>query len=302
MIIDILLQAQAIPVVIGTADYAIGTAVPYILGAIGAGAAGTWVKNHWQEIKNATGERIVRPVFGSGRKYTVRSNPMVAQSDATRVPRSIFVPIRRDVNSNLIGTRAIPVYTGQSSTATPVMGKKKKATKARPTITKTKDEESTSVNVGSGAITGSEDAAQRDTVRVTNGATTGNTTPQDTTKVDDRNILQRLGDRWARRKRQNNSTTNPENKPPRNWRDKAKTVGKWGMYGFIANEADNRFLNGGIKKIIKEVLDLGFDKPDTVYVQQSAKNGVQQQQAKSVQNNTTHAYNGFLINQRNLVE
>lgn len=302
MMIDILLQAQAIPVVIGTADYAIGTAVPYILSAIGAGAAGTWVKNHWQEIKDAAGERIVRPVFGSGRKYTVRSNPMVVQSDATRVFRPVIVPTQKDINLHLVGTRAIPVYGKQSGTSTPVMGKKKKATKARPTITKKQDAESTSIPVGSGAITGSEDAAQRDTVRVTNGAAVENTTPQDTTKVDDRNILQRLGDRLARRKKQNNSTTNPENKPPRNWRDKAKTVGKWGLYGFVANEADNKIFGGGVKKIVKEVLDLGFDKPDTVYVQKSDKNGIQQKQAKSVQNDTTQAYNGFLINQQNLVE
>jgi hypothetical protein len=84
--------------------------------------------------------------------------------------------------------------------------------------------------------------------------------------VDDRNILQRLGDRMARRKKQNNSTTNPENKPPKKWWDKAKTVGKWGMYGFITNEADNKIFGGGAKKIVKGVLDLGFDKPDTVYV------------------------------------
>ncbi len=198
--------------------------------------------------------------------------------------------------------RAIPVYGKQSGTSTPVMGKKKKATKARPTITRTPDAESTSIPVGSGAIAGSEDAAPRDTVRVTNGAAVENTTPQDTTKVDDRNILQRLGDRMARRKRQNNSTSNPENKPPRNWRDKAKTGLKWGMYGFVANEADNKIFGGGVKKIVKGVLDLGFDKPDTVYIQQSAKNRSQQQQADSVQNDTTQTYNGFLINQQNLVE
>lgn len=198
--------------------------------------------------------------------------------------------------------RAIPVYGKQSGTSTPVMGKKKKATKARPTITRTPDKQSTSVPVGSGAIAGSEDAAPRDTVRVTNGAAVENATPQDTTKVDDRNILQRLGDRMARRKRQNNSTTNPENKPPRKWWDKTKTGLKWGMYGFVANEADNKIFSGGVKKIVKGVLDLGFDKPDTVYVQQSAKNQSQQQQAESVQNDTTQAYNGFLINQQNLVE
>lgn len=278
MIIDILLQAQAIPVVIGTADYAIGTAIPYILGAIGAGATGAWVKNHWQEIKNAAGERIVRPVFGSGRKYTVRSNPMVVQSDATRVARPVIVPTLRGIDLHLGETRAIPAYGRQSGTPIPVMGKRKKARKARPVITRTSDAESTSIPVGSGAIAGSEDSAQRDTVRVTNGAAVENTTPQDTVKVqhentenaeqttDNRNILQRLGDRLAKRKAKN-SKPNPENKPPRKWWNKTKTVGKWGMYGFVANEADNRFLNGGVKKIVKEVLDLGFDKPDTVYIE-----------------------------------
>lgn len=303
MIIDILLQAQAIPVVIGTADYAIGTAIPYILGAIGAGATGAWVKNHWQEIKDAAGDRIVRPVFGSERKYIVRSNPMVAQSDVTRVARPVIVPTRRDINLHLVGTRAIPVYGKQYGTSTPVMGKKKKARKVRPTITKTQDVESTSVPVGSGAIAGSEDAAQRDTVRVTNGAAVESATPQDTTKVDDRNILQRLGDRMARRKKQNNSTSNPENKPPKNlWDKHKKQIGKWGMYGFVANEADNKIFGGGIKNLVVKGIDLLKSKPDTVYVQQSAKNRVQQQQAESVQNDTTKTYNGFLINQRNLVE
>ena len=48
------------------------------------------------------------------------------------------------------------------------------------------------------------------------------------------------------------------------------------MYGFVANEADNRFLNGGVKKIVKEVLDLGFDKPDTIYIEKP--NNTQRQQ------------------------
>lgn len=224
-----------------------------------------------KELSNAFRTYTLKKAQELGKKsverFTVPRTISAEQSDATRVSSSVVVPTRRDINLHLVGTRAIPVYGKQSGTSTPVMGKKKKATKARPTITKTPDKESTSVPVGSGAITGSEDAAQRDTVRVTNGAAVENTTPQDTTKVDDRNILQRLRDRITRRKRQNNSTTNPENKPPRNWGDKAKTVGKWGMYGFIANEADNRFLNGGVKKIVKKVLDLGFDKPDTVYIE-----------------------------------
>lgn len=237
---------------------AIGSVVSKVLPVIG-GVPGV-IASTLFDI--ATGGKSGRP--GASQR---NSESSVAAADATRVARPVIVPTRKDINLHLGGTRAIPVYGKQSGTSTPVMGKKKKTTKARPTITRTPDAESTSVPVGSGAITGSEDTAQRDTVKVTNGAAVENTTPQDTTKVDDRNILQRLGDRLARRKRQNNSTTNPENKPPRKWWNKTKTVGKWGMYGFVANEADNRFLNGGVKKIVKEVLDLGFDKPDTIYIE-----------------------------------
>lgn len=248
---------RAIPT-ISPALPAIGSVVSKVLPVIG-GVPGTIAYTLFDIV---TGGKSSRP--GASQR---NSESSVAAADATRVPRPVVVPTRRDINLHLVGTRAIPVYGKQFGTSTPVMGKKKKATKARPTITRTPDAESTSIHVGSGAIAGSENAAQRDTVRVTNGATAGNATPQDTTKVDDRNILQRLGDRMARRKKQNNSTSNPENKPPRNWWDKTKTVGKWGMYGFVANEADNRFLNGRVKKIIKGVLDLGFDKPDTVYIE-----------------------------------
>lgn len=187
----------------------------------------------------ATGGKSARP--GASQR---NSKSSVAAADATRVARPVVVPTRRDINLHLGGTRVIPV-AGQSSTATPAMAKKKKKRVA----------------------VGQEQETPRDTVRVTNGAAVGNATPQDTTKVDDRNILQRLGDRWARRKKQNGSTENPENKPPKKRWDKIKTVGKWGMYSFVANEADNRFLNGGVKKIVKGALDLGFDKPDTVYIE-----------------------------------
>ena len=236
---------------------AIGSVVSKVLPVIG-GVPGIIA----QTLFNiATGGKSDSPGYSQR-----NSESSVAAADATRVFRPVVVPTRRDINLHLGETRAIPVYGKQSGTSTPVMGKKKKARKARPTITRTPDAESTSVPVGSGAIAGSEDTVQRDTVRVTNGAAVENTAPQDTTKVDDRNILQRLGDRMARRKRQNNSTTNPENKPPRKWWDKTKTGLKWGMYGFVANEADNKIFGGGVKKIVKGVLDLGFDKPDTVYI------------------------------------
>lgn len=269
---------RAIPTIVPALP-AIGSVVSKVLPVIG-GVPGV-IASTLFDI--ATGGRSSRPGYSQR-----NSGSSVAAADATRVVRPVVVPTRRDINLHLGETRAIPVYGKQSSTSTPIMGKKKKTTKARPTITRTPDKESTSVPVGSGAITGSENAAQRDTIRVTNGAAVENTTPQDTVKVqhenaenteqttDNRNILQRLGDRWARRKKQNNSTQNPENKPHKNWRDKAKTVGKWGMYGFVANEADNRFLNGRVKKIIKGVLDLGFDKPDTIYIEKP--NNTQRQQ------------------------
>ncbi len=248
---------KAIPI-IAPALPAIGSVVSKVLPVIG-GVPGVIASTLF---KIATGGKSARP--GASQR---NSKSSVAVADATRVARPVVVPTRRDINLHLGETRAIPVYGKRSGTSTPVMGKKKKTTKARPTITRTPDAESTSVPLGSGAIAGSEDAAQRDTVRVTNGAAVENATPQDTTKVDDRNILQRLGDRWARRKKQNGSTENPENKPPKKRWDKIKTVGKWGMYSFVANEADNRFLNGGVKKIVKGALDLGFDKPDTVYIE-----------------------------------
>ena len=120
----------------------------------------------------ATGGKSGRP--GASQR---NSESSVAAANSTRVAIPVVVPTRRDINLNLGGTRAIPVYGKQSGTSTPVMGKKKKARKARPTITKAQDAESTSVPVGSDAIAGSEDAAQRDTVRVTNGSAVENTTP-----------------------------------------------------------------------------------------------------------------------------
>lgn len=222
--------------------------------------------------------------------------------------------------------RAIPVYGKQSGTSTPVMGKKKKTTKARPTITRTPDAESTSVPVGSGAIAGSEDAAQRDTVRVTNGAAVENTTPQDTVKVqhenaenteqttDNRNILQRLGDRWARRKAKNSKPKTKE--PPTNPQQENKGLVKRG-FGYIKEHPIKSTLIGGttvffvgpkpfvgawdvtsgiVKNRAKAWSFEGEEDKNKTHNIDVDKN------TKSVQNDTTQAYNGFLINQQNLVE
>lgn len=254
------------------------------------------------------------------------SESSVAAADATRVFRPIVVPTRRNINLHLGGTRAIPVYGKQSGTSTPVMGKKKKATKARPTITRTPDAESTSVPVGSGAIAGSEDTAQRDTVRVTNGSAVENANSQDTVKVqhenaqnteqttDDRNILQRLGDRWARRKAKN---SNPKTKePPTNPKQENKGLVKRG-FGYIKEHPIKSTLIGGTtvffvgpkpfvgawdvtSGIIKNRAKAwSFDENKD---KDKSQNTDSIQKQAPVQKDTTQAYNGFLINQQNLVE
>lgn len=221
--------------------------------------------------------------------------------------------------------RAIPVYGKQSGTSTPVMKKKKKTTKARPTITRTPDEKSTAVPVGSGAIAGSEDAAQRDTVRVTNGAAVENANSQDTVKVqhgnaenteqttDDRNILQRLGDRWARRKVKNSKPKTKE--PPTNPPQENKGLVKRG-FGYIKEHPIKSTLIGGTTVFFvgpKPIIG-AFDVASGIIknrakawsFEEEDKNKTHNIDAdkstKSVQNDTTQAYNGFLINQQNLVE
>ena len=307
---------RAIPT-IAPALPAIGSVVSKVLPVIG-GVPGV-IASTLFDI--ATGGISGRP--GASQR---NSESSVAAADATRVFRPIVVPTRRDINLHLGGTRAIPVYGKQSSTSTPVMGKKKKATKARPTITRTQDKESTSVPVGSGAITGSENVAQRDTVRVTNGTTVENATPQDTVKVqhenaenteqttDNRNILQRLGDRWARRKAKNSKPKTE--KPPTNSPQENKGLVKRG-FGYIKEHPIKSTLIGGttvffvgpkpfvgawdvtsgiVKNRAKAWSFEGEEDKNKTHNIDADKN------TKSVQNDTTQAYNGFLINQQNLVE
>lgn len=296
---------------------AIGSVVSKVLPVIG-GVPGV-IASTLFDI--ATGGRSSRPGYSQR-----NSGSSVAAADATRVARPVIVPTRRDINLHLVGTRAIPVYSKQSGTSTPVMGKKKKATKARPTITRTPDKESTSVPVGSGAITGSEDTAQRDTIRVTNGAAVENTTPQDTVKVqhenaenteqttDNRNILQRLGDRWARRKAKNSKPKTE--KPPTNSPQENKGLVKRG-FGYIKEHPIKSTLIGGTTvffvgpKPFVGAWDVtsGIVKNRAKawsFEEEEDKNKIHNIDAdkntKSVQNDTTQAYNGFLINQQNLVE
>lgn len=223
----------------------------------------------------------------------------VAAPDATWVARPVVVP-RGKYNLHLGKTRAIPI-AGQSSTATPVMAKKKKKKVA----------------------VGQEQETPRDTVRVTNGAAVENATPQDTVKTqhenteqtaDDRNILQRLGDRWARRKAKNSKpkTENPPTNPPQ----ENKGLVKRG-FGYIKEHPIKSTLIGGpvvfligpkpaIKAwdvtsgIIKNRAKAwSFEEDED---KNKTRNIDANKSTEPVQNDTTQAYNGFLINQQNLVE
>lgn len=305
---------KAIPI-IAPALPAIGSVVSKVLPVIG-GVPGV-IASTLFDI--ATGGKSAHP--GASQRNPESS---FGVADATRVARPVVVPTRREINLHLGGTKALPV-TSQSSTATPVMKKKKKARKARSTITRTPNAESTAVPVGSGTIAGSEDAAPRDTVRVTNGAAVENATPQDTANVqhgnaenteqttDDRNILQRLGDRWARRKAKNKKpkTENPPTNPPQ----ENKGLVKRG-FGYIKEHPLKSTLIGGpavfligpkpfvgvwdvTSGIIKNRAKAwGFEEED----KNKTHNIGADKSTKSVQNDTTQAYNGFLINQQNLVE
>ena len=282
-----------------------------------------------KELSNAFRTYALKKAQELGKKsverFTVPRTTSAEQSDATRVARPVVVPTRKDINLYLGETRAIPVYGKRSGTSTPVMGKKKKTTKARPTITRTPDEKSTAVPVGSGAIAGSGDAAQRDTVRVTNGAAVENANSQDTVKVqhgnaenteqttDDRNILQRLGDRWARRKAKNSKPTTKE--PPSNPPHENKGLVKRG-FGYIKEHPIKSTLIGGTTVFFvgpKPIIG-AFDVASGIIknrakawsFEEEDKNKTHNigadKSTKSVQNDTTQAYNGFLINQQNLVE
>lgn len=284
---------RAIPT-IAPALPAIGSVVSKVLPVIG-GVPGVIASTLFDIV---TGGKSGRP--GASQRNS-KSN--VAAADATRVARPVIVTTPGKWNLHLRETRAVPV-AGQSSTATPVMAKRKKKRVA----------------------VGQEQETPRDTVRVTNGAAVENATPQDTVKAqhgnaenteqttDDRNILQRLGDRWARRKAKNSKpkTENPPTNPPQ----ENKGLVKRG-FGYIKEHPIKSTLIGGpvvfligpkpaIKAwdvtsgIIKNRAKAwSFEEDED---KNKTRNIDANKSTEPVQNDTTQAYNGFLINQQNLVE
>lgn len=153
---------------------------------------------------------------------------------------------------------------------------------------------------------------------------TGTATPRDTTgtaapQADDRNILQKSDDWLAKRKAKNKTKNNQANnqtgnqKPSNNSSEESNGTGSK-LSGYIKRHPIKSTIIGGFTvfeggpQIWKGIGNhmsnkaaewTGGEKKDTTDVHKSV---VQQQQTEPVQNDTTQAYNGFLINQRNLVE
>lgn len=284
---------RAIPT-IAPALPAIGSVVSKVLPVIG-GVPGVIASTLFDIV---TGGKSGRP--GASQR---NSKSSVAAADATRVARPVIVTTPGKWNLHLRETRAIPV-AGQSSTATPVMAKRKKKRVA----------------------VGKEQETQRDTVRVTNGAAVGNAAQQDTVKVqhgnaenteqttDDRNILQRLGDRWARRKAKNSKpkTENPPTNPPQ----ENKGLVKRG-FGYIKEHPIKSTLIGGTTVFFvgPKPIEGAWDVTSGIIKNRAKAWSFEGEEDKNkthnidankstepVQNDTTQAYNGFLINQQNLVE
>ena len=214
----------------------------------------------------AIGDKFVRP--GASQR---NSKYNVAVADATRVARPVVVPTpSRQVDLHSYATRTI----------------------SRPM-----------------AVTRTMSAAADSTGTATPRDTTGTATPQ----ADDRNVLQKAGDWLARRKAKNKKpkTENPPTNPPQ----ENKGLVKRG-FGYIKEHPLKSTLIGGpavfligpkpfvgawdvTSGIIKNRAKAwSFEEED----KNKTHNIGADKSAKSVQNDTTQAYNGFLINQQNLVE
>ena len=279
---------RAIPT-IAPALPVIGSVVSKVLPVIG-GVPGV-IASTLFEI--ATGGKSARP--GASQR---NSKSSVAVADATRVARPVVVPTpSRQVDLHSYATRTI----------------------SRPMAV---------IRTMSAAADSTGTAAPRDTTgtaapRDTTGTatprdTTGTATPRDTTgtatpQADDRNVLQKAGDWLARRKAKNKKpkTENPPTNPPQ----ENKGLVKRG-FGYIKEHPLKSTLIGGpavfligpkpfvgawdvTSGIIKNRAKAwSFEEED----KNKTHNIGADKSAKSVQNDTTQAYNGFLINQQNLVE
>lgn len=226
-----------------------------------------------KELNNAFRTYALKKAQELGKKsverFTVPRTTSAEQSDATRVPRSVFVPIRRDGNS----------YLGQHRTTT------KAIPVSRVRINVASDPEDTTQ-----AEAGSTEA-QRDDTRTA----TGNTASQNTGNTSRRRLTakERLTGKLNETGNTNPTTPNSDNNPGFFKRNKKTLIGIGGIVG-----APYIFKTG--QKGINAWIDAwGFNEDKD---RDKLQNTDSIQKQASVQNDTIQAYNGFLINQQNLVE
>ena len=197
------------------------------------------------------------------------SESSVAAADATRVFRPIVVPTRRDINLHL--------------------GQHRTTTKAMP-VSRVR------INVASApadttqAKAGSTEAQRDDT-----GTATGNTASQNTGNTSRRRLTakERLTGKLNETGNTNSTTPNTDNNPGFFGRNKKTLIGIGGVVGapYIFNIG---------KKGFNTWIDAWGFRGDEDKDKLQNTDSIQKQ--ASVQKDTTQAYNGFLINQQNLVE
>lgn len=226
-----------------------------------------------KELSNAFRTYALKKAQELGKKsverFTVPRTTSAAQSDATRVARPVVVPTRRDINLHL--------------------GQHRTATKAMP-VSRVR------INVASApadttqAKAGSTEAQRDDT-----GTATGNTASQNTGNTSRRRLTakERLTGKLNETGNTNSTTPNSDNNPGFFRRNKKILIGVGGVLG-----APYMFNIG--KRGYNSWIDAwgfgGDENKDNTHNIDADKN------TESVQNDTTQAYNGFLINQQNLVE
>ena len=212
----------------------------------------------------ATGGKSGRP--GASQR---NSESSVAAADATRVARPVIVPTRRDIDLHL--------------------GQHRIATKAMP-VSRVR------INVASApADTTQAKAGSTESQRDDTGTATGNTASQNTGNTSRRRLTakERLTGKLNETSNTNSATPNTDNNPGFFKRNKKTLIGIGGVVGapYIFNIG---------KKGFNTWIDAWGFRGDEDKDKLQNTDSIQKQE--SVQNDTTQAYNGFLINQQNLVE
>lgn len=212
----------------------------------------------------ATGGKSGRP--GASQR---NSESSVAAADATRVSRPVVVPTRRDIDLHL----------GQHRTVTKAMP----VSRVRINVASA-PADTTQAKAGS-------TEAQRDDTRTA----TGNTASQNTGNTSRRRLTakERLTGKLNETGNTNPTTPNSDNNPGFFRKNKKTLIGIGGILGapYIARIGWKGY-NSWI-----DAWDFGGDED-----KDKSQNIESIQKQAPVQNDTTQAYNGFLINQQNLVE